>query len=66
MTWYTRILEEAKTASMSHGEKREEASGVGGKYYDSKQQETVMDRRERAQGPRAAFLLYKSPPVLRY
>lgn len=40
--------------------------GIGGKYYDSKQQETVMDRRERAHGPRAAFPLYKSPPVLRY
>jgi hypothetical protein len=40
--------------------------GVGGKYYDSKQQETVMDRRERAHGLRATFPLYKSPPVLRY
>lgn len=37
-----------------------------GKYYDSKQQETVMDRRERHSAHRAAFPLYKSPPVLTY
>lgn len=35
--------------------------GGRGKYYDSKQRETVMDRRERHA---AAFPLYKSPPVL--
>lgn len=37
-----------------------------GKYYDSKQQEAVMDSHERHSAHRAAFPLYKSPPVLTY
>ncbi|KYN08618.1 hypothetical protein ALC62_00288 [Cyphomyrmex costatus] len=61
MAWYTRSWKKSedgvRTAARGGG-------GIGGKYYDSKQQETVMDRRERAHGPRAAFPLYKSPPVL--
>jgi len=44
----------------------ETAAGPGWKYYDSKQQETVMDRRERGGARGAAFPLYKSPAVLTY
>ncbi|KYM82210.1 hypothetical protein ALC53_07210 [Atta colombica] len=62
MAWYTRSWKKSedsvRAVARSDG-------GIGGKYYDSKQQETVMDRRERAHEPRAAFPLYKSPPVLR-
>ncbi|KYN21482.1 hypothetical protein ALC57_06095 [Trachymyrmex cornetzi] len=62
MAWYTRSWKKSEDGvrAVVRG-----GGGIGGKYYDSKQQETVMDRRERAHGPRAAFPLYKSPPVLR-
>ncbi|EGI62134.1 hypothetical protein G5I_09539 [Acromyrmex echinatior] len=62
MAWYTRSWKKSEDGVRAVARS---GGGIGGKYYDSKQQETVMDRHERAHGPRAAFPLYKSPPVLR-